>query len=157
MMINDQRKNRSRIMVPMLLPDAAIAQGDSLPLPHNLEAERSILGAILLDNSALAAARQIVTPSDFFLVQNQKIFARMLLLSESSTPIDTVILLDEFTKTSDLTDGLAAYLSALPDGLPRSSHVEHYAFIVRENSVLRSMAHAGQLIQEQALAHGANP
>jgi len=131
--------------------------GVAPPLPHNPEAERSTLAAILLDNSFLNAARQIVSPSDFFSIQNQKVFSMMLGLAEKASPIDYVTLLDAFEKTSaHVPEDLAAYLSSLPNGVPRPTNIEFYAQIVREKAVLRHVVHTAQLLQEEALAAGAD-
>ena len=65
------------------------------PLPHNLEAERSILGAILLDNHALNAAIEKVRSDDFFLPQHRQIFERMVQLGEKQQAIDIVTLMED--------------------------------------------------------------
>src|ERR1700678_349945 len=125
------------------------------PLPHNLEAERSILGAILLDNHALNAAIEKVRSDDFFLPQHRQIFERMVQLGEKQQAIDIVTLMEDLSRRGELeAAGGIAYLSQLADGLPRITNVEHYARIVKEKSVLRSLIFSASAIQEQALAAG---
>jgi replicative DNA helicase len=122
------------------------------PLPQNLEAERSILGAVLLDNHALNAAVEKLRTDDFFLPQHRRIFERMVQLGEKQQAIDTVTLMEDLTRRGELeAAGGVAYLSTLADGLPRVTNVEHYARIVKEKSVLRSLIYSASAIQEQAL------
>jgi replicative DNA helicase len=125
------------------------------PLPHNIDAERSILGAVLLDNFALNAAIEKVRSDDFFLPQHRHIFERMVDLAEKQNAIDIVTLMEDLTKRGELdAAGGVAYISQLADGLPRVSNVDHYARIVKEKSILRGLIHSAAAIQEQALAAG---
>ena len=125
------------------------------PLPHNLEAERSILGAVLLDNHTLNTAIEKVRSEDFFLPQHRRIFERMIQMGEKQQAIDTVTLMEDLTRRGELeAAGGVAYLSQLADGLPRITNVEHYARIVKEKAVLRTLIHSASAIQEQALAAG---
>src|ERR1700690_1089833 len=125
------------------------------PLPHNLEAERSILGAIILDNHALNAAIEKIRSEDFFLSQHRQIFERMIKLGEKQQAIDVVTLMDDLARRGELESaGGVAYISQLADGLPRVTNVEHYARIVKEKAVLRNLIHSAAAIQEQALAAG---
>jgi replicative DNA helicase len=125
------------------------------PLPSNLEAERSILGAILLDNHALNAAIEKIRSEDFFLSQHRQIFERMIQLGEKQQAIDVVTLMEDLSRRGELeAAGGIAYLSQLADGLPRVTNVEHYARIVKEKAVLRSLIFSASAIQEQALAAG---
>jgi replicative DNA helicase len=135
----------------MATADTSIAR----PLPHNLEAERSILGAVLLDNHSLNAAVEKLRSEDFFLPQHRQIFQRMIQLAEHQQAIDVVTLMDDLARRGELDSaGGVAYLSQLADGLPRATNVEHYARIVKEKSVLRNLAFSAAAIQEQALAGG---
>ena len=125
------------------------------PLPHNLEAERSILGAVLLDNHSLNTAIETLRSEDFFLPQNRHIFERMIQLGEKQQAIDTVTLVEELMRKGQLeAAGGISYVSQLMDGLPRVTNVEHYARIVKEKAILRSLIHSASAIQEQALAAG---
>ena len=125
------------------------------PLPQNLEAERSILGAVLLDNHALNAAVQVLRSEDFFLSQHRHIFERMVQLGEKQQAIDTITLMEDLARRGELeAAGGVAYLSQLADGLPRVTNVDHYARIVKEKSILRGLIHSTAAIQEQAFAAG---
>lgn len=122
------------------------------PLPQNIEAERSVLGAILLDNHALNAAIEKLKPEDFFSDQHRRIFNYMILLGEAQQPIDLVTLSDALRRKGELeAAGGAAYLSQLVDGVPRVSNLEHYARIIKEKALLRSLIYATQSIQQTAL------
>jgi replicative DNA helicase len=122
------------------------------PLPQNLDAERSILGAILLDNHALNTAIENIKPEDFFLEQHRRVFNQMIALGESQQAIDLVTLTESLHRVGELeASGGAPYLAALADGMPRVSNVEHYARIVREKALLRNLIHATHNIQQRAL------
>src|SRR6201984_1779998 len=121
------------------------------PLPQNLDAERSILGAILLDNHALNAAIENLKPEDFFLEQHRPVFNQMIARGESQQAIDLVTLTESLHRVGELeSSGGAPYLAALADGMPRVSNVEHYASIVKEKALLRNLIHATHNIQQRA-------
>lgn len=127
------------------------------PPPQNLDAERSILGAILMDNKALAVALKTVSSGDFFSTTNQKIFRRMIQMTESGNPIDLVTLNDALHATNELQDGQeVAYLASLTDGVANVANVEHYAQIVRQKAALRRLSRAGEKISRAALEHDAD-
>ena len=137
-----------------MAPESALER----PLPQNLEAERSILGAILLDNHVLDAALEKLKPEDFFLDQHQRIFMQMIELAESQQAIDDVTLADLLHRKGQLeAAGGNAYIAALTDGLPRVNHPEHHARIVKEKSMLRSLIHATHAIQQTALEAEEDP
>ncbi len=122
------------------------------PLPHNLDAERSVLGAILLDNHVLNMAIEKLRPEDFFLDQHRRVFQQMIALGEAQQAIDLVTLTDELNRHGELeAAGGAAYLAQLVDGVPRITNFEHYARIVKEKALLRSLIHSTHAIQQQAL------
>jgi len=109
-------------------------------LPNNLEAERSILGAILLDEKAFHQVLEILRKEDFYLEGHRKIFEKMYSLAVESKAIDLITLKNELQRSDDLERaGGAVYLASLTDGLPRVTNVEHYAQIVREKAVLRRL------------------
>jgi replicative DNA helicase len=120
-------------------------------LPNNLDAERSILGAILVDNNALNAAIEALKAEDFFLPQHRHVFTRMIALGESQQAIDLVTLTEELHRSGELeASGGAPYLASLADGMPRVSNVEHYARIVKEKALLRNLIHTAHNIQQHA-------
>jgi replicative DNA helicase len=109
-------------------------------LPHNLEAEKCVLGAILIDNHSFNQAAEVIDANDFFRDAHRRIFEQMVGLSERNQPIDPVTLKDELVRTGELDEvGGPAYVASLTDGVPRSANVEHYARIVKEKSTLRRL------------------
>jgi replicative DNA helicase len=112
-------------------------------LPANVEAERSILGAILLDNFAYNQAAEHLRIEDFSLDSHRRIYARMVDLQESSRPIDMITLIDELDRHKDLQAiGDVGYVSSLLDGVPDRPSIEHYVKIVRDKALLRGLIHA---------------
>ncbi len=133
----------------------AVESSIERPLPHNLEAERSILGAVLLDNHVLNTAIEKLKPEDFFLDPHRRIFERMISLGETQQAIDLVTLTENLDRSGELeASGGPAYLAQLLDGVPRTSNIDHYARIVKEKAVLRNLAHVADAIQQQALDAG---
>jgi replicative DNA helicase len=109
-------------------------------LPHNLEAERSVLGAILLHNEAFNLAAEVIDSGDFFRDAHRRIFDKMVKLVERGDAIDLVTLKEELGRSGDLEEvGGPAYITALVDGVPRSTNVEHYAKIIKEKATLRNL------------------
>jgi replicative DNA helicase len=116
-------------------------------LPHNPEAERTVLGAILVDNQAFNSAAEILTREDFYREAHRRIFEAMAALAERSQPIDLVTLKDELARQSALEAvGGAAYLAGLVDGVPRITSVDHWSRIIKEKAVVRNLIHAGNRI-----------
>jgi len=112
-------------------------------LPANIEAERSILGAILLDNFAYNQAAEHLRAEDFSLDSHRRIYARMIDLSESSRPIDMITLVEELDRHKELEAiGDVGYISSLLDGVPDRPSIEHYIRIVRDKALLRGLIHA---------------
>src|SRR6202047_2167414 len=122
------------------------------PMPQNVEAERSILGAILLDNNAINPAIEKLKPEDFFHDHHRRIYQQMIVLGETQQAIDLVTLTEQLQRSGELESvGGAAYISQLMDGVPHITNVEHYARIVKEKSLLRGLIYATHAIQQQAL------
>jgi len=116
-------------------------------LPHNLEAERTVLGAVLVDNAAFNSAAEVLTREDFYRESHRRIFEAMAVLAERSQPIDLVTLKNELTRGGALeAAGGAAYLGSLLDGVPRITNVEHWSRIIKERAVLRNLIHASNRI-----------
>jgi len=111
-------------------------------LPTNVEAERSILGAIMLDNLAFNQAAEHLKPDDFSLDSHRRIYSRMVDLAESSRPIDIITLVEELDRHKELQSvGDAGYVSSLLDGVPDRPSIEHYVKIVRDKALLRGLIH----------------
>ena len=109
-------------------------------LPANIEAERSILGAILLDNLAYNQAAEHLKPEDFLLDSHRRIYSRMMDLAESSRAIDHLTLAEELQRHAEFESiGGYAYISGLLDGVPDRPSIEHYIKIVRDKAMLRGI------------------
>jgi replicative DNA helicase len=133
-----------------MAPDTIVAAAERT-LPHNLEAERSVLGAILVHNDAFNLAAQVITPADFYRDAHRRIFDRMIALSERNDAIDFVTLKEELSRAGDLDEvGGPAYIASLADGVPRATNVEYYARIVKEKSTLRNLIYAANKIVTNA-------
>lgn len=121
-------------------------------LPASPEAERSILGAILLDNNLQNEALSTLKAEHFFLDAHRRIYQRIADLSESNRPIDIVTLTEELLRHKELDAvGGAGYLASLTDGVPRRSSLEHYVRMVRDKAMLRNLIHAANSVISQAL------
>src|SRR6516225_136645 len=120
-------------------------------LPHNLEAEKSVLGAILIHNDAFNHAAELIDSRDFFRDAHRRIFDKMISLSERSEAIDLVTLKEELRRSGELDEvGGPAYIASLADGVPRTANVEHYARIVKEKATLRNLIHSANRILADA-------
>ena len=129
------------------MPESAASERTQ---PHSLDAERSVLGAILLRNETFNHAAAVIDSGDFFREAHRRIFNAMVELNERSDAIDLITLKEALARSGDLEEvGGAAYIARLVDGVPRATNVEHYATIVKEKSTLRSLiASAHQILQE---------
>lgn len=113
-------------------------------LPHNIEAEKAVLGAVLIDNDMLHPAMAVLAPATFFRDAHRRIFTVMIALTERHDPIDNVTLMTALEKTGELEEvGGPAYIASLSDGVPRSTNVEYYAQIVRDTHGLRALIFLG--------------
>src|ERR671936_156592 len=122
------------------------AQGPGQP-PHNLEAEQSVIGSLLLDREAIIAVSQILHPQDFYLEAHGIIYAVIVELYERRQPADYVTLTDELERRDLLKRvGDRSYLLTLAAAVPTAVHAQHYAAIVARLAVLRRLISAGQRI-----------
>jgi replicative DNA helicase len=109
--------------------------------PQNLEAEQSVLGAILLDNDAINQALEILNEADFYRESHREIFRAMAGLSDRNQPVDAITLTDALRTRGALEAiGGPAYIAELAACVPTAANIGHYARIVREKAVLRSLA-----------------
>jgi replicative DNA helicase len=130
------------------MPDVAAPERT---LPHSLDAERSVLGAILIHNEAFNHAAELIDAHDFFRDAHRRIFDKMVALSERGDAIDFITLKEELSRAGELDEiGGPAYIAALADGVPRSANVEYYARIVKEKSTLRNLIHSANKILTDA-------
>jgi replicative DNA helicase len=122
-------------------------------MPANLDAEKTILGAILLDNAAHAEAAEKLTADDFSLDSHRRIFQRMTELMDLQRAVDIVTLANELDRNKELDAiGGRAYLFSLTEGLPRRPVIEDYIRIVKDKSMLRRL----MLICSSAIARAAD-
>ena len=121
---------------------------DRIP-PQNLEAEQSVLGAILLDNTAMAKAMEIIVDEDFYRTAHRKVYQGMLALSDRGEVIDQITLTECLKSRSELEAvGGAAYLAELVQVVASAANVRYHCKIVRERALLRGLIHtsvAGRL------------
>ena len=130
--------------IPDIMTDAG--------LPANLDAEKTILGAILLDNAAHAEASARLEPDDFSLDSHRRIYQRMSELINSERAVDIVTLANELSRYKEVESvGGVAYLASLTEGLPRRPVIEEYIRIVKDKSLLRKL----MLICSAAIARAA--
>jgi len=111
--------------------------------PQNIEAEQSVLGAILIENEAINKVIEILTPEDFYRDAHRKIFEALIILSERDEPADLITLTDELQKRKQLDSiGGASYLASIIDSVPTAANIEYYANIVKEKAVVRNLISA---------------
>jgi replicative DNA helicase len=117
--------------------------------PQNLEAEASLLGAILIDSDALVKIADAVHPTDFFDMRHQRIYEAIQALYELRSPIDVLTLADQLKSNSylDMVGG-ASYLTELTNFVPTAAHVEQYAEIVAQKSLRRRLIQASREMTE---------
>ncbi len=109
-------------------------------LPASVEAERSILGAILLDNYAYNEAAEKLSAEDFFLDSHRRIYSRMAELIDARRAVDIVTLAEELARRKEVEAvGGVAYLASLTEGLPRRPSIEEYVRIVKDKSLARQL------------------
>ena len=134
----------------------ADALSDVRSLPSDTEAERAILGAVLLIPSAIDDAVRLLVPEMFFSDANRLIFESMLTLHCKNIPIEAATVRSELRQRDALERaGGAAYVSSLIDGLPAAANVQHYADIIKEKARLRAIANAANAVLSSAM-NGAN-
>jgi replicative DNA helicase len=128
--------------------------------PHNLDAEQSVLGAILLSDRSLYALviEEGLRAEDFYRERHAIIYEAMLSLYEESEPVDVLTLTDRLRRTGRLDEvGGAVTVDELTGLVPAAGHARRYAQIVRENALLRRLLKASYEIQESVLGHDAHP
>ena len=118
------------------IPDLRLDAG----LPSNVDAEKTILGAVLLDNAAHAEAAEKLESDDFSLDSHRRIFLRMSELMDAQRAVDIVTLANELARFKEIESvGGVAYLASLTEGLPRRPVIEEYIRIVKDKSLLRKL------------------
>src|SRR5262249_43494610 len=127
-------------------------------LPVNLDAERFVLGSILLDDSLYAQAAGALGPDDFSLEKHRRIFKRMGELGDRGEHIDRVTVANELQNHGELEscDGVS-YIVSLDDGLPQIPNLDSYIRIVQEKSLLRRTIFAMEHLKNRCLAADESP
>lgn len=113
-------------------------------LPQNIEAEQAVLGAILIDTSAMNQVMEILIPEDFYKEAHRKIYDAMIELDRDSKPIDLLTLFDYLKQNGNLLEevGESSYLTYLTGLVPATENVSYYAKLVKEKSILRNLVMA---------------
>jgi len=123
---------------------------DRLP-PQSLEAEKSVLGSLLLDPNLCDDIALILRPDDFYAAANRKLFTHLLAMHDGGGEIDSTLLVERLKEAGDLEAvGGTAYLAEVVHSVAVAAHAEHYARIVRDKSTLRMLIHASTEILRDA-------
>jgi replicative DNA helicase len=108
--------------------------------PHSLEAEKTVLGGILVNNENLNVVLSIISPEDFYKESNCKIIEKIIFLVDKGLPVDLLSLSEELGRAGALDEvGGASYLSSLMDGVPKSLNIDYHARIIKEKALLRRL------------------
>lgn len=119
--------------------------------PHSIEAEQSVIGGLLLDNSAWEKIADLLTEADFYRHDHRQIFKHIARMVDIARPADVVTIAESLDKSAELASvGGIAYLASLAQNTPSAANIRRYAEIVRERSVMRSLAQVGTEIAESA-------
>ena len=128
-------------------PVAQLAEAAPIAPPQNLEAEESVLGAMLLSPGAIGAVSEVLDAGDFYRESHAKIYRAALALYAKGEPVDAITLVDELEERSELEDvGGRVRLHELAALVPATANAAHYARIVRETSTLRGLIRVGSEI-----------
>lgn len=131
--------------------DTADKRGDR-PLPHSTEAEQSVLGGLMLDNSRYDAVAELLGPEDFFKDSHRQIFRIMAELSTEGHPLDVVTLSESLERHGELERiGGLAYLSEMATHTPSAANITAYAKIVRDHATIRQLISAANEISRSSL------
>ena len=115
--------------------------------PHSIEAEQSVLGAIIMDHEAVIVASEILRPGDFYRPDHAQIFSAIMELYTNSNPIDLITIQDKLVQKGILEQvGGLSYIAELASVVPTSAHIKQYANIVEEKAVLRRLIKASNEI-----------
>ncbi len=108
--------------------------------PQSIEAEQSVLGAILLENEALIKAIEFLQLEDFYREDHRQIYGAMIDLYEKNTPVDQITLTEHLKQKNKLAEvGGLTYVAELADKIPTAANIEYYAKIVRQKAILRNL------------------
>src|SRR5712691_13539687 len=142
----------------MATPDPIREQSFERSLPNSSEAERAILGGVVLDNSLISQAIELLKPEDFYVPSHRRVFTAMIALFERGAEINPILIGEELKKENALeTVGGISFITNLTYGLPHSTNIIHYAKVVRGKSLLRRLIKTASKITNEALEEEDEP
>jgi replicative DNA helicase len=128
------------------------------PLPSSPETEKAILGAIILDNTLVAQAIELLKPTDFYVPSHRRIFTAMIALFERGSEINPILIAEELRRDNSLdSSGGVLFLTNLTYGLPHVTSIAQYAKVVRGKSLLRQLVKVANKISSEALEEEDEP
>ena len=128
------------------------------PLPSSPETERAILGAIILDNTLIAQAVELLKPADFYVPSHRRVFMAMITLFERGSGIDPILIAEELRRDNSLEgSGGVIFLTNLTYGLPHVTSIVQFAKVVRGKSLLRQLVRVANKISAEALEEEDEP
>jgi len=126
--------------------------------PQDIEAERSVLGALMLDKEAIIKVADLINPSDFYQPAHAKIFDAIFKLFEKGEPIDVLSVNKKLKDNNELnTVGGSSYLTEIINSVPTASHIAYYAKIIRQKKVLRELISASSEITDKVFGASGDP
>jgi len=142
----------------MAAPDPIREQTFERSLPNSSEAERAILGGVIIDTGLISQAIELLRPDDFYIPSHRRIFVAMIALFERNAEINPILIGEELKKDNALESvGGISFITNLTYGLPHSTNITHYADIVRGKSMLRQLIRKANKITQEALAQEEEP
>src|SRR5678809_1682032 len=142
----------------MAAPDPTRDHNFERALPNSSEAERAILGAVLIDNGLISQAIELLRPEDYYVPSHRRIFTAMIALFERGAEINPILIGEELKKDNALESvGGVSFITNLTYGLPHSTNIAHYAKVVRGKSMLRQLIRAANKITQEALEQEDEP
>jgi replicative DNA helicase len=128
---------------------APVSSGEARVIPHNIEAEQSTIGGMLLSQEAVADVLEVVSGSDFYAPKHELIFNAIIHLFGRGEPTDVIAVTDHLNKQGNLLKaGGADYLHSLSSFVPTAASAGYYAKIVSDKAILRRLIHAGTRIAQ---------
>ncbi len=141
-------------MAQAVTPIVRDPQIDALKLPpHSVEAEQSVLGGLLLDNTAWEKIADLLTDADFYRADHRQIYRHISLLVEDNKPADALTVAESLERSAKLEEiGGQAYLGSLAVNTPSAANIRRYAEIVRERAIMRRLAEVGTEIVDSVFS-----
>lgn len=126
-------------------------------MPHNREAEISVIGGALTSGKSVAASAEIIKPEDFYFEQNRQIYAVIMELFNENVPVDIVTVSDRLNQKDQLDAiGGVSYLSTAAVSVATTGNTEYYAKIIKEKAVLRRLIKSSAAISDMAYGESDN-